>query len=87
MDIKNKIEEVIDTIKSDKELGKKFVKEPVKTVEDLLGINLPDEQVKQVIEKIKEKVDFDEIGDKLEDIGEKLEDKIGGKLNDLLGKK
>ncbi|MBQ0037430.1 MAG: hypothetical protein KBS74_02025 [Clostridiales bacterium] len=96
MDIKNKMEEIVNKIKSDDGLAKKFAKEPVKTLEDLLGVDLPDEQMKQMIEKIKDKVDFeeiegkiknkvdfDEIGDKLEDIGGKVKDKVG----DLLGKK
>ena len=90
MDMKNKIEDVIEKIKNDKDLARKFVKDPVKTVENLLGVDLPDEQVKQAVKAIKAKIDFDDIGDKLDDIGDKLGDigdKIGDKLGDLLGKK
>ena len=83
MDIKNKAEELLEKVKSDKDLGKKFLKEPVKTVEGLLDVDLPDEQVKQIIGKMKDKIDLDDIGDKLGDIG----DKIGDKIGDLLGKK
>lgn len=83
MDIKNKIEEVIGKIKSDKNLKAKFVKEPVKTIEDLLGVDLPDEQVKQAVKVIKAKIEESGIDDKLESLGDKLEDK----LDDLLGRK
>ena len=83
MDIKNKIDEVIGKIKSDKNLKAKFVKEPVKTIEDLLGVDLPDEQVKQAVKVIKAKIEESGIDDKLESLGDKLEDK----LDDLLGRK
>lgn len=83
MDIKNKIEEVIGKIKSDKNLKAKFVKEPVKTIEDLLGVDLPDEQVKQAVKVIKAKIEESGIDDRLESLGDKLEDK----LDDLLGRK
>ena len=65
MDIKGKIDEITGKIKGDKELGEKFKKDPVKTVEGLIGIDLPDDQIKGVADAVKAKIDLGGIGDKL----------------------
>lgn len=65
MDIKKKIEELIDKIKNDKDLLKKFQKDPIKTVEDLIGIDLPNDQIEKIAEGIKAKISLDKIGDVL----------------------
>jgi len=79
MNIKDKIEELVEKIKSDDGLMKKFASDPIKTVEGLIGVNLPDEQIKNIVDGIKAKIKLDNIGDKLGGIG----DKLGG----LFGKK
>ena len=43
MDIKAKIEEVVKKLTSDKNLMAKFEKNPVKVIEELVGIDLPDD--------------------------------------------
>ena len=63
MEIKAKISELTDKIKNDKGLAEKFQKEPVATVEGLLGVDLPDEQIKQIADGIKAKISVDKIGD------------------------
>ncbi len=75
MDIKAKIDELVKKIKGDKGLTEKFAKEPVKTVEGLLGVDLPEEQAKPLIDGIKAKLNLDNVGD------------IAGKLGGLFGKK
>ena len=65
IDIKAKIEELINKIKGDKDIGERFAKEPTKTVEGLLGIDLPDDQINQIVEGIKAKLNLDSITDKL----------------------
>lgn len=65
MDIKAKIEELAEKIKNDKDLLNKFNSNPVATLEDLLGVDLPDAQVQQLIDGIKAKISIDDIGDKL----------------------
>ncbi len=79
MDIKAKIEELVSKIKSDDGLMSKFKSDPIKTVEGLIGIDLPNEQVGKIVDGIKAKISLDDIGDKLGD--------IGGKLGGLFGKK
>ena len=72
MDIKAKIEELTKKITSDKTIMENFKKNPIKTVEGLIGIDLPDDQVSKIAEGIKAKIGLD---------------KLGGALGGLFGKK
>lgn len=65
MDIKEKIEELVEKIKSDKTLMKKFQDDPISTVEGLIGIDLPNDKVEAIVDGIKAKIDLDKIGDVL----------------------
>lgn len=56
MDIKAKIEEIVKKLQSDKTLMDKFQKDPVKALEGLIGIDLPDDQINAVITGIKAKL-------------------------------
>ncbi len=72
MDIKEKIEELVNKIKNDKDFGDDFKKDPVKAVEGVLGINLPDEQIEKIIDGVKSKIKLDDIGDKIGDLFDKF---------------
>ena len=65
MDIKAKIEEIVEKVKNDKNIAEKFKKDPIKTVEELAGVDLPNDQIEKVVEAVKAKVSLDDIGDKL----------------------
>lgn len=65
MDIKAKIDEVVDKVKSDEGFADKFKNEPVKAVEDVIGVDLPDDVINNVIEGVKAKVNLGGIADKL----------------------
>lgn len=65
MDIKGKIEELVAKIKSDDKIAENFKADPIKTVEGLIGIDLPNDQVEKIVDGIKSKISFDSIGDKL----------------------
>lgn len=67
--IKKKAEELVKKIQNDPALLKKFKENPVKVVEDLIGIDLPDDQIKQVAELVKAKIDLDKVGDLLGGLG------------------
>ena len=69
MDIKAKIEEVVKKLTSDKNLMAKFERNPVSVIEQLIGIDLPDEQINQLIVGIKAKIKLDQVGDMLGGIG------------------
>lgn len=65
MDIKAKIEELVNKIKADKNLLSKFQKDPISTVEEMLGVDLPNDQVEKLVEGIKAKIDLDKLGSAL----------------------
>lgn len=67
--LKDKIDEIIEKIKSDKDIAAKFQKDPISVVEQLLGVDLPNEQLQQVVDAIKAKMDLDKIGDLLGGLG------------------
>ena len=69
MDIKAKIEEVVKKLMNDKSLMTKFERNPVSVIEELIGIDLPDQQVNQLIEGIKAKIKLEQVGDVLGGIG------------------
>lgn len=72
MDIKGKINDIVDQIKNDKNIAAKFQKDPIGTVEDLIGIDLPNDQLESVVDAVKAKVSLD---------------KLGGALGGFFGKK
>lgn len=69
MDIKAKIEEIVEKVKSDKNIQEKFKKDPIKTIEEIAGIDLPDDQIEKVVDAVKAKISFDDLGDKLGGLG------------------
>ena len=69
MDFKAKIEKAVKELLADKKLMEKFEKNPVAVIEDLVGIDLPDDQVNQLIEGIKAKISLDKVGDLLGGLG------------------
>lgn len=69
MDIKSKIDEVVNKVKSDPDIASKFQKDPIKTVEGILGVDLPDDVIKQIIDGVKAKVNVDGMKEKLGGLG------------------
>ena len=61
MDIKAKIEEIVEMIKTDDELKDLFRTDPIKAVEKVLGVDLPDDIIQQVVEGVKAKISVDKI--------------------------
>lgn len=62
MDIKKKVEELVEEIKKNPKLLADFRENPVPVVEKLVGMDLPDDQIKQMAELIKAKIDLDKVG-------------------------
>ena len=69
MDVKAKIEEIVKKITSDKNLMAKFEKNPVAVIEDLIGMDLPDDLVNQIVDGVKAKISLDKVGDLLGGLG------------------
>ena len=51
--VKDKVEEIVEKIKKDSKLADKFQKDPIATVESLLDVDLPNEQLEPLVEGIK----------------------------------
>ena len=63
MDIKAMAQEIIEKIKADKDFAANFKKDPIKTVEKLLEVDLPEDQIEAIVQLVKTKVDLDKLGD------------------------
>ena len=75
MDIKEKIEELVEKIASDKELQAQFKKDPISAVEKLLGVDLPNDVIEKIVDGVKAKLTADKLAD------------AAGALKGLFGKK
>ena len=75
MDIKKMIADLVEKITKDEKLMKKFQKDAVATVEELIGMDLPNNQIEKLVDGIKAKIKLDDLGDAL------------GALGGLFGKK
>lgn len=74
MDIQKLIAQAVKSLTENEELLKAFNKNPAKTLEKILGINLPDDQVNALVAGVKAKLGLDDV----------LE--MAGKLKGLFGK-
>ena len=65
MDIKAKINELVEKIKADPQMLATFKTEPVMVIEKLLGVDLPDDVVEKIIDGVKAKITVDKAADLL----------------------
>ena len=65
-DVKAKIEELVGKIQKDPAMLKSFQDDPIKTVEKLTGVDLPDDQIKPLVAGIKAKLAAADLGGKLD---------------------
>ena len=79
MDIQKIINDVIEKLKKNENLKEDFMKNPVKVLEDLVGVDLPDDKINAVIDGIKAKLNLDDLAEKAEG--------VLGALGGLFGKK
>ncbi len=68
MDLKEKISELVDKIKDDKDLQAQFTKNPIKAVEGLVGVDLPDDMIEKVVDGVKAKLSMDKLDDAFDSI-------------------
>ena len=65
MDIKEKIEELVEKIASDKALQAQFKSDPVSAVEKLLGVDLPNDVIEKIVDGVKAKLTADKLSEGL----------------------
>ena len=68
--IKNIIEDVVEKVKKDPDFAKKFKKDPVKAIEGVIGIDLDEDKIDEVVKaiKVKLKLDDSKLVDKIKDL-------------------
>ena len=66
MDVKEQITKAVERITKDEKLKEQFRKEPVKALDSILGVNLPDEVIEQVVNGVKAKLTQDKIEDSVD---------------------
>ena len=69
MDIKKKAEELVEKIQKNPALLKEFRENPIKIVEEIIGMDLPDDQIKKLAQMVEIKIDMDKAGDMLKGLG------------------
>lgn len=78
MDIQKIISDVLSQLEGNDNLIAKFTADPAKTLEGLLNVDLPDDQINAVIDAIKAKLNLDDTAKKAKG--------ILGAVKSLLGK-
>lgn len=61
MDIKEQISKVVEEVTKNPNMKEQFEKEPVKVIEKLLGVDLPDDMIMKVIDGVKAKLTLDNV--------------------------
>lgn len=61
MDIKEQINKIVAEVSKNPNIKEQFEKEPVKVIEKLIGIDLPDEIVEKIIDGVKAKLTIDDV--------------------------
>ena len=61
MDIKEQITKLVEKVKNDPEIAELFKKEPIKAVEKVIGVDLPDDVIEKIIDGVKAKIGADKI--------------------------
>ena len=68
MDIKAKIEEIVEKIKKDPNFKEDFMKDPEKAIEKVTGIDIPDGMVDKVVDGVKAKIAGDKLSGAMDSI-------------------
>ena len=76
MDIKKKIAELAEKLLSDEKIMESFKKDPITTIEKLIGIDLPNDQIEAIVKGVQAKLGLEKLG--IDDIGDVLN--FAGKL-------
>ena len=59
MDIKAQISKIAEEVSKNPDIKEQFEKEPVKVIEKIVGIDLPDDVVTKIVEGVKAKLTVD----------------------------
>ena len=60
--LKEKIEEMVDKVKNDPTFATKFEQDPVAAAEEIMGIDLPNDQINGILDTVKTKINLENGG-------------------------
>ena len=63
--MKEKVDEIVKKVQSDPKMLANFQKNPVKVVESIIGVDLPDDQINSIIDMVKAKININDIGNSI----------------------
>lgn len=61
MDIKDQINRIMEEVSQNPNIKEEFEKEPVRVIEKIIGIDLPDDVVMKIIDGVKAKLTLDSV--------------------------
>ncbi|MDE7016895.1 MAG: hypothetical protein K2P65_04865 [Lachnospiraceae bacterium] len=61
MDLKGQINKIVEEVSNNPNIKEEFEKEPVKVIEKVIGIDLPDDVVMNIIDGVKAKLTIDSV--------------------------
>ncbi len=61
MDIKEQISKIVEEASKNPNLKEQFEKEPVKAIEQVIGIDMPDDVVMKIVDGVKAKLTMDSV--------------------------
>lgn len=72
-DLKKYIDKIVKKVEKDDDFKTKFMKDPVKAIESITGLDLPDDKINPVINAVKAKI----MKDKAEDLVDSVKGMFG----------
>ena len=63
MDMKEYVNKIVEEVSNNPNIKEQFEKEPVKVIEKVIGIDLPDDVVLNIIDGVKAKLSIDSVAD------------------------
>lgn len=61
MDIKEQISKIVEEVSKNPDIKEQFEKEPVKVIEKVIGVDLPDDIIMKIIDGVKAKLTIDDV--------------------------
>ncbi|MCI8889554.1 MAG: hypothetical protein HFG70_15995 [Hungatella sp.] len=61
MDIKEQISKIVEEASKNPHIKEEFEKEPVKVIEKIIGVDLPDDIIMKVVDGVKAKLTIDDV--------------------------
>jgi len=87
LEIKEKVEELVEKISANKALKKKFLDDPVSVIESLLGVDLPNDQLNKLVDAVKaklpKKADVEEIVEEVAETAEEIVEEAAEVVEDV----